>query len=390
MSTTVKKRKADELESVAADGHVSAEDPHNIPHLPATIWGSILDYMPYNEVRSALLVGKTIANDAAKHVQTLNVLKATQMFVPAARRFPNVEKVNIFCLLVPNEGRNGLYTFSRDAATRIVPFLIGFLKLKALFAGGLSEDAKCRGYQYCSRPENFRDLYRGLIDAFCGAFKAGMLTQQIVSLRGISDCTWRVRECSDRREDHANPCKWCRDICTYFPLRDVISTINVCLSDIDRFKVMSKRQGCQRFLQSEPCQPITTLLNNMTNFFEVPSEETVSDTGSFWKRLKLLIQQEQLPGDAEVQFIRDASFEALDVLIESGFVLPADVSKYNLYKGIYIGDPSRRYDMWAKSTIDQLMSRGFAFDVLDLILVDDLKEPALKDLRRSIRGEDTD
>jgi hypothetical protein len=54
--------------------------------------------MPYADVRSALLVGKYIAVEAAKHVQTLNIMKEGEMYIPAARRFANAEEVNILCL----------------------------------------------------------------------------------------------------------------------------------------------------------------------------------------------------------------------------------------------------------------------------------------------------
>ena len=73
-STTTKKRNADEI----SDDEMSvAED--EVPHLPAPLWGGILDFMPYGEVRSALLVGKHIAVEAVKYVKTISVLKPAEM-----------------------------------------------------------------------------------------------------------------------------------------------------------------------------------------------------------------------------------------------------------------------------------------------------------------------
>ena len=93
-STTTKKRKADEI----SDDEMSvAED--EVPHLPAPLWGGILDFMPYGEVRSALLLGKHIAVEAVKYVKTISFLKPAEMHVPATRRFPNIEEVRILCLL---------------------------------------------------------------------------------------------------------------------------------------------------------------------------------------------------------------------------------------------------------------------------------------------------
>ena len=52
-----------------------------------------MDFMPYEEVRSALLVGKIIANEAVKCVQTLNFMKGCQLDGPSTRRFAGVEEV---------------------------------------------------------------------------------------------------------------------------------------------------------------------------------------------------------------------------------------------------------------------------------------------------------
>lgn len=51
----------------------ATKDQH---HLPAEVWGHVLDYMSYDEVRSALLVGKVIANEAVDYVQRLNIMKS--------------------------------------------------------------------------------------------------------------------------------------------------------------------------------------------------------------------------------------------------------------------------------------------------------------------------
>ena len=71
---------------------------------PAPVWGHVLllDYMPCQEVRSALLTCKIMANGAVTCVHTLNVMQVCQMDGPAARRFPNVEEVNYFSLLSVN------------------------------------------------------------------------------------------------------------------------------------------------------------------------------------------------------------------------------------------------------------------------------------------------
>ena len=52
-----------------------------------------------------------------------------------------------------------------------------------------------------------------------------------------------------------------------------------------------------------------------------------------------------------------------------------------------IGHDGRPFDVFAKSTFDALVARGFAFDEADLIVLDEKIEPALKDLSARIIGD---
>ena len=72
---------------------VSDPDPgSDTPHIPPPVLGHVLDYMLYEEVRSALLIGKAFANEAVKYVRTLNFTKSCQLDVPSARRFPMLKQ----------------------------------------------------------------------------------------------------------------------------------------------------------------------------------------------------------------------------------------------------------------------------------------------------------
>ena len=82
-TTSTNKRKAAALGDSGDDGRpaviarlkdaASASDPSSpsTPHIPPPVWGRVLDFMPYEEVRSALLVGKILANGAVKYVRAL-------------------------------------------------------------------------------------------------------------------------------------------------------------------------------------------------------------------------------------------------------------------------------------------------------------------------------
>mmetsp|Transcript_3435 Transcript_3435/g.6637 ORF Transcript_3435/g.6637 Transcript_3435/m.6637 type:complete len:102 (+) Transcript_3435:3-308(+) len=77
----------------------------------------------------------------------------------------------------------------------------------------------------------------------------------------------------------------------------------------------------------------------------------------------------------------------LDSLVEFGFV-PRHVPREDLYRGLSVGRPGRKYDVWAKSTFDELVSRGFRLDAADFVILDETKEPALNALAASIHDED--
>ena len=227
-----KKRKAEQM-SADEDAAEDANDADNegaaaiIPHLPAPVWGRVLDFMPYGEVRSALLVGKHVAAEAVKYVQTLNIMKSSQMYIPAVRRFANAGEVNILCLLdgtgerIGEEGPEQFFTISLDVANRSVPFLAGVPKIKRGFVGGLITTAGMSYRQVyeadaCSGPRDHGDIFRSLMTAYSGAVKTGALPNGLV-LEGIHDCLYDLRPCRERSVS----CQWCRDILLHFPLRNL-------------------------------------------------------------------------------------------------------------------------------------------------------------------------
>ena len=358
-------------------------------HLPAPVWGAILDYLIYHEVRSALLINRTIANEAVKYVQVLNITSAFQMYVPAARRFSNVEEVNILCLLAarPSVAEYFGYDLSRNAAVRIVPFLTGFPALKKAFVGGLSlnntERVEYDRHDRLTRPDDHLTLFRNLVDTFRGASAAGTLPKSLQTLRGISNRLAQVRDCYAENPDR--PCRFCRDVCAHFPLTDVLR-VSVCLSDYDRYKLLTERPGGRECLQSAMPDRMIDVLNKATNFFPLRKKD---GTGDEKARFNMLQRQGVMRGDnfVLVQHIPKDKLIELDSLVEFGFV-PRHVPREDLYTGLRIASPERKYDVWAKSTFDELVSRGFRLDAADLVIVDETKDPALHALAASIHEED--
>ena len=176
-------------------------------------------------------------------------------------------------------------------------------------------------------------------------------------------------------------CANCRDVCSYFPLDQIVQNpyFSGCAEDIDVFEAASKRRGTREIFRKQSCARLPTFLNRLLDEFMV-EEEALSD------RLEDLGMNCE---DKGIWYLTMADIDDLDRLIAVGFD-PRAVSKESLYGGVHIGEDYRQYDVYAKSTFDALVARGFAFDEADLIVLDERMEPALRDLPALIRGETDD
>jgi len=173
-------------------------------------------------------------------------------------------------------------------------------------------------------------------------------------------------------------CATCRDVCSYFPLLDVINEpyFCECAKDIEVFEAISTRNGAREVFKKESDDYLLPCLDRLLNEFIV-GEEALSD------RLEDLGMNGEEKG---IWYLTMAGTNELDRLIAVGFD-PRAVPKNILYDFLSIGYDDRRFDVYAKSTFDALVARGFALDEADLIVLDERMEPALKDLPALIRGE---
>ena len=111
------------------------------PLLPSSCLAALLDFLPFQDVRQCLLAGKVIAVGAAREVETLNIMKASEMVAPAVRRFPNVSELNILSILPRrplfdddnDDDEPVLNLLSANAIRRAVPFMVQFSKLRGVF-----------------------------------------------------------------------------------------------------------------------------------------------------------------------------------------------------------------------------------------------------------------
>ena len=383
-ATSTRKRKADEI----------SDDTIDVPHLPAPVWGGILDFMPYGEVRSALLVGKHIAVEAVKYVKTISVLKPEEMHVPASRRFPNIEEVRILCLVQGtgeyddfDDDQEETFTLSLETAYSTTPFLAGFPKLKEAIIGGRLKrrhgvdepefDISFVEYDdYCSGPNNHEEIFQGLVMSLGGAFKTGLLSPD-VTITGVYHQWGLVRPCrqsGERTETHS--CSWCRNYCKHFPLTHVLRKglfaphQNYCLQAREFWAIINGRPGSKEAIRS---------INE-----EVLCNELVYRLN---EKVLSLRSSDNIPPDVEqhmqtenqsclrVWWLSRTILSEIDEMIEAGFdptrirgkyfrsKLPLE-SMLQFYGGTEPGPRERERvcNAWTISTVKELSSRGFPID----------------------------
>ena len=349
--------------------------------------------MPYEEVRSALMVGKIIANEAVKYVRVLNFMKSCQLDGPSTRRFASVEEVNCLCLI---SGQLNSFVLCSETTARLVPLLTlltTFAKLKSVYVGGLVTRRAWNGEEqlvrcsyhpdYCSSPTNHRELAKAFYHSFIGAFKARLIPLDLHVEGGFVNFVDEIGLCSRRGDagDDANSegmCAICRDVCSYLPLDEIIEQpyFCECATNIDVLEAISKRKGAEDVFRKDS-DYLPDFIDGRLKDFAVGEEALRRRLADFGMTCD----------DKDTWYLTMAGINDIDRMIAIGFD-PRAVSKESLYKGMQIGLDDRQYDVFAKSTFDALIARGFALDEADLIVLDERMEPALKDLPALIRGRD--
>ena len=360
-------------------------------HLPAPVWGHVLDYMPYEDVRSALLVGKIIANEAVQYVHTLSVMKSCQLDVPSARRFPNVQHVNILSLLLAKGEGDADRALCESTSMRMVPVLTAFSRLKSLFAGGFyCYDGVMYQLKYFPRrhtggPDNHMELARAMVRSFLGAIQTKLLPATLESMDGITEKIYDLGFCTKTNEN-GNACSSCRRIISHFPFADLVRfpLVGECVNEAAYLRLLTKRPGAKELIKKYSAEKLTDFLNgSIEYYFSFDAEADCHDDA---KALTKRIQHQGIGDDWSVQYLPLSCMRRLDALIDAGFD-PKVISKADLYQRSQIGVSGRSYDIFAKTTFDALVSRGFHFDETDLIVLDEIKEPALKGLSRRVKDE---
>ena len=71
--------------------------------IPVSVWGHVMDYLPYTDVLQCLLVNRTLSFETPKFVVRLTIFRSCELqtlpLFRTCRRFENVSEINIVCLL---------------------------------------------------------------------------------------------------------------------------------------------------------------------------------------------------------------------------------------------------------------------------------------------------
>ena len=358
-------------------------------HLPAPVWGHALDYMPYNEVRSALLICMCIANEAVQHVQTVSFTKACQLDAPALRRFSNITEVKCLCLI---HGDFSSTTLCEDTVFRIVPLLTALPRLERFFIGGIYNGQMHTPIRYI---QDIQDIQEGdrtprlinlqsvntLFYNFLGAFKGRLFAS---TLESTNLCTlfcshyYHLGPCDSTDR---GLCRACKGICSYFPLRDAIKRCSLkigCMKQskalVRSLEIIGNREGAKDIFTEQQnfcCLLLLPFLRGLESFnFDKHPEE-----GKLLKRVL---------SNRNVLFIPFQELEHLDRMISLG-ISPMAIPKNAICKVMH-----NRSNVMIKSTFDALVRRGFALDEEDFIVLDERVEPALQCVLGQLHERDED
>ena len=309
MSTSGKKRKADAISTEvhpdggpdrkACGGTKSKQSGEvNCMDLPLSIWGKILDHLPFADVRSARLLSRTVAFQAIKNVRKIHVLKSAELNVKfGKKRLTHVRHVNIFCFieLLPPKNVTSNQRLNVEAAGRIVPFLMCIPNLEHVVLAGLGTSAddllpvpteNRSHYQYTSRLSvGDRDdnelAFKSLLLSLAGAFASGALSQSI-ALEGAIGCMKKY-QCHHRA--NSEECTLCKTILYNFPLNSLIFATGVmdgyrlsdfCLSEEKVCSVIKQRQWSDDCIKAASKHVLSTFFNGLVRLSKFNASNVIS------------------------------------------------------------------------------------------------------------------
>ena len=405
----------------------SKDNADSLLHIPPTAWGHALEYLYYDQVRSALTICKTFRKEVHGTIQVLNFTKGSDIgHSSSGRYFPHVEEVN--CLSFVTSGALGEPEICKDTTTGLVPFLMSFPNLRRITLGKLisSDGAQKSSQSVIARSDyggNERYLEECLYQLL-SATKNGLLPPTLECLDGAmamycnlrafcgrhnplfrSLCSGRTPRDSNSRED-CRLCRSCKDLIDHIPLRNVAELPQFCECVMMRgrpdeptcgpicvYERVALRDGGRKFLgQSEwfVDYALKELLRCFDELSLKPSSSThsplmpilnyrdkcVEDGQKLCQKLVELGVHSNPPDDPLLFHLSRESLTKLDHLIAIGFD-PSAICKFPSGQRFLRTEFSNK--AIAKDTFTQLVIRGFNFSESDFpIILDEKNDPGLR------------
>ena len=412
-NTTSRKRKADDDDESVSSGRklkVAKPSSSSSPaHLPASCLAAILNFMEYGDVRRCLLVGKTVAVDAASHVETLNIMNASELVPSAARRLANVTEINILSLVTPTEDDDE-EVLSASTATRSVPFLISFSKLKHAFLGGIRRDTdveKWFKFSYSdndsNEPRDHLAVFRGLVEHLCGAFQSRSLSQSL-HLEGVFDAD--QLECDANSYHHYRRCRLCWNIVTSFPPALVLKKVpylhtsgfaSLCLSYSERIEALATRHDNPFLSQSQAVTECFLAMTNsmLTPFIIYPKGDLEN---SFFERMKSRGGRVDIIGEdgedyfVTFHFMKIKHMESLKKF--AAFIGPSVINSipkhefFSAVRKLRNAAGNDKKNVLARQTFENFVQLGLDLASEDFVLIDPLEEAGLQKYHRYFHSEE--
>ena len=400
-STSSRKRKADDgsASSPSRRKLKVADATTSAAHLPAPCLAAILNFMEYADVRRCLLAGTIMAVDAARHVEVLNIMNASELMPSAARRFANVTEVNILSLVTPTDGGTLFHTLSVGTATRSIPFLTTFPKLQSAFLGGIywvAADEKWKKNSYvhshCLEPKDHLAVFRGLVDHLCGAFQTRSLNPSL-HLKGVV----KGGQLACEKED--DPCRHCLNITTSFPLALVLEKIperrsfGLCLNYFERIEALVTRHDTPLIFQ--PQAAIKCFLTLAKKMFKTGYVHSGGDLDfSFVERMESQggeIDEWEYGCYVKFGYITVEDMKALKRFATAmGPSVMSSIPKHELLSTLPMCGVTKngKKRVLVRQTFEDLVQLGLDLASKDFILVDPLTEVALRNYHHMFHSEE--
>ena len=258
------------------------------PSIPYTALAHALGFMPYDQIRPALTVGKSFRDDMIRGIRVLNFTKAAQMgHKSSGRYFKNVDEVNCLSFVTVSCLEDGKRADRLCDATyhRLVPFLTTFPKLRCAFIGGRDNSLDSHGSgqerdgvlnrRYFRVHDYDENVHRNQIvsfrDQIVNAIKSRLLSSTLESLDGVTQMLAQVGF-GCRGDSDGGMCENCRVVCEEFPILNAMEmntfdTLCNCIARILRYEAIVSRDERARALFPKSLQCMEWAIGSLRRLF---------------------------------------------------------------------------------------------------------------------------